>query len=82
MKNAAFLNAESNEYLRFAIYAVKRLHDPTDGLLAYSRVRAKRANFVEFEVVTAVHEGMKNLREAVSESHACIEIANPVAQFN
>jgi PAS domain S-box-containing protein len=74
MKYSDKLDREANEYINFAVEGSKRMYELLNGLLSYSRVQTKGADFIEISMETVVRKVMENLRLLIGETRAKISV--------
>ena len=71
------LDPQADQYLTYAVQGAQRMDMLVDDLLAYTRVTAGREdNVAPADPRRAVKEALANLRTAISESSATVEIGN------
>lgn len=71
------LDAESTEFIAYAIDGAQRMHHMINDLLSYSRVDRMGAPFTEVDAATALCAAEANLHKAITDSGARIEVEGP-----
>lgn len=69
------LDEEANEYIEFAVDGARRMRRLIDDLLAYSRLSTRGNEPTVVAVADAIEEALANLRVAITESAAEIDVA-------
>ncbi|HEX2921683.1 MAG TPA: PAS domain-containing protein [Bacteroidales bacterium] len=68
------LDAQANEYIRYAVDGAKRMYELLNGLLAYSRVQSKGREFGEVDMNEVVNKVKSNLSLVIEETGAILNI--------
>ncbi|MBP7793308.1 MAG: GHKL domain-containing protein [Candidatus Goldbacteria bacterium] len=78
------LDADANDYIRFAVDGVKRMNDLIDGLLDYSRVLTRDMTIEDVDVKQVIEEILSILKFKIEEKKATIMIKTdlPVVEAN
>ncbi len=66
------LDADADQYIRFAVDGAKRMQRLLHDLLAYSRITARGGTFEDMNVDDALDEALANLRLPIQESGATL----------
>jgi signal transduction histidine kinase len=69
------LDDRADEYIAFVVDGAQRMQDLINDLLAFSRVGRTTTGFVEVDLDDAVDEAVANLRAAIEETEAQIDVA-------
>lgn len=72
MKYADKLDADANEYIKYAVEGSKRMYELLNGLLAYSRVNSKDTVLEQVDVNNILDVVLDNLRLSIEEKGAKI----------
>jgi PAS domain S-box-containing protein len=70
------LDADGQDYIRYAVEGSKRMYELINGLLTYSRVQTQSREFREVEMNNVVKKVKENLSLAIKETHALIYCDN------
>ncbi len=70
------LDSDANTFIHFAVDGAARMRSLIQDLLSYSRIGKKEMTVESFPSQLAVEEALKNLRRAISETHANVTFEN------
>jgi light-regulated signal transduction histidine kinase (bacteriophytochrome) len=73
MKYEKQLDKDAHEYIGFAVEGAKRMYDLLNGLLTYSRVTSRGAEFTKVDMNKVLESVMKNLKLIINEKKAVIK---------
>jgi light-regulated signal transduction histidine kinase (bacteriophytochrome) len=68
------LDADANEYIRFAVEGSKRMYDLLNGLLTYSRIQTRANEFRNVDLNQVVAKVKDNLSLVIEENNAAINV--------